>query len=108
MNEIVGRESVHFGQERDPCFLGLSGLVYESLAKWVVAVDEEFVSRMEPSKILGGGRQGGFAAGAAIAFLTAEDEVPDTIQINVLTVSLQGMGEAVIDFADGEGGGGCR
>ena len=72
-----------------------------------MAVDEEFISRMKARKILGGRDFGEFAVGAVIAFFTTEDEVPDTIQINVLTVSLQGVREAVVDFTDGEGGGLC-
>lgn len=107
MNEVAFREFVHFCQERDSCFFGLSGLVHEGLAERVMAVDEEFISRMKARKILGGRDFGEFAVGAVIAFFTTEDEVPDTIQINVLTVSLQGVREAVVDFTDGEGGGLC-
>ena len=96
LDEFVDCECIHTSQKSDSIgWLG-AGLVYEGLAERVMTIDQEFVPGVQSVQIFYGGDSGGFAVFAAVAVFAGEDQIPDSVEVDLCSVTLKRMGEEVV------------
>jgi hypothetical protein len=66
----------------------------------MVTVDEKFVPRMQPHKMLHNGKSGDFPILSSIAISASQYQIPDPIDIRYRIKRFQGMRQEMIHVGD--------